>query len=424
MTIKNDLLILSIVSSLCLPLLSGCGGSGGDSATPTNNAGADNGTSDGGTSDGGTSDGGTSDGGTSDGGTSDGGTSDGGTLAPGEMQVAEGQSKVLGAVSDSVITPMYQSFLDSTQSLVSATNTYCNISEPQQSDLSQLQDSWKQVNSQWQMIRATKFGPLADNFTYSRIQLWPFLPSRIVSSVESTIETSYDFSQGFNDSTHQRQGLPAFEYLVFNQETDTNILTAADKAQRCNYLKAIASNVNSLMTSVNSQWVSEFSQQFKAGNGEFESSKSALETLFKYWFEYLEVIADDKLKKPLGLDVPGKPEELESHWAQVSLQSIESNITSLKALYDAGDEFGFDDYLVAVNNREDLKDDINERFEVIFAILKTMEGNKLADLIQQSEGREKINELGVAITALRTVMSTDFVQVTDIQPGFNTNDGD
>ncbi|WP_155732880.1 imelysin family protein [Pseudoalteromonas luteoviolacea] len=413
----------AIFSALALVSLSGCGGSGGDSSTPAADTG-NNDTSGSDTSGGDTSGGDTSGGDTSGGDTSGGDTSGGDAVTPGEMTISEGQSKVLAGVSDSVITPIYKEFLDSTVTLLNVTNSFCEITEPAQSDLKTVQEAWKSANNKWQFIRATKFGPLAENFTYSRIQLWPFLPNRTVSSVESALETNYDFSSGFNDTIHQRQGLPAFEYLVFNQDDGKSFLMAEDRAKRCDYLKAIASNVNGLMSQINTTWINAYSQQFKAGNGEFESQKDALETLFKYWFEYLEVIADDKLKEPLGVTAPGKPEEQESYWAEVNFENIRENITSLKKLYDAGDQFGFDDYLIAVNNREDLKDELEEKFAAIFLALDAVEGKKLADLITQEEGRSQIVTLGQAITSLRTVMSTDFVQVTDIQPGFNTNDGD
>ncbi|WP_404396605.1 imelysin family protein [Pseudoalteromonas phenolica] len=387
----NTLMPTTIAVVLSL-LLSGCGGGGSNEQTPTTSPTTDQGS---------------------------GSTDNSNTLT--EAQALE---KITTVLVDDVILPSYQLMLTESEALQNTTSEVCEKSEFTEADLTRLQNAWNKANSAWQVARTIKFGPISDTYIYSQIQYMPIEATKLANDVESILIEGETFTDGFPSSKHQLQGLPAFEYVVFNQDEANAFLSSQNQGQRCAYLNVIASNTVTLMDEVVTQWQGKYGEQFKAGTGSFSGHKGAIEKYLTFWFEYLEIINDEKLKATLDTSSPGNPELLESPFAHVSVNNIKTNITALEQQFNGATEFGFDDLLVELYDREDVKNEITLHFKAVHSALDALENATLADLIATEAGRAKLTAVRTSITELRALMASDFVQVTDLAPGFNTNDGD
>ena len=106
------------------------------------------------------------------------------------------------------------------------------------------------------------------------------------------------------------------------------------------------------------------------------------------------------------------------------ITNIKANIVALEKLYEGSGGFGFDDYLIRVNQREDVTKEIKLHFQAVYQVINTIGYLPMSELVSSNKGREKLVNLATAISNLRSLMSSDFVQVTELSPGFNTNDGD
>jgi predicted lipoprotein len=339
-----------------------------------------------------------------------------------QLTAEQGYEKLTANLVDGVVIPLYQNVEKTNLALKAQVTAFCSKSEPSLQDLADLQEKWRATSASWQQARSVKMGPIADTFHYSRIQYWPYLADRLISDVEVLFEQNTDMSQGVASLKHQLQGLPAFEYVIFNK--DKPLLTSADRAQRCQFISAITDNIDTLVTNSVTQWQTSYGEQFRAGNGIFTDKKQALEKFLTVWFEYLEIIRDDKVNKPLGLEVPGKIELAESIFSESSVANIKENIVALEKLYEGSGGFGFDDYLIRVNQREDVTKEIKLHFQAVYQAIDTTGYLPMGELVSSNEGRVKLANLATAISNLRSLMSSDFVQVTELSPGFNTNDGD
>jgi len=387
----NTLMPTTIAVVLSL-LLSGCGGGGSNEQTPTTSPTTDQGS---------------------------GSTDNSNSLT--EEQALE---KITSVLVDDVILPSYQLMLTESEDLQNTTSEVCEKSEFTEADLTRLKTAWRKANSAWQVARTIKFGPISDTYIYSQIQYMPIEATKLANDVESILIEGETFTDGFPSSKHQLQGLPAFEYVVFNQDEGNAFLSSQNQGQRCAYLNVIASNTVTLMDEVVTQWQGEYGEQFKAGTGSFSGHKGAIEKYLTFWFEYLEIINDEKLKATLDTSSPGNPELLESPFAHVSVNNIKTNIIALEQQFNGATEFGFDDLLIELHDREDVKSEITLHFKAVHSAIDALENVTLADLIVTETGREKLTAVRTSITELRALMASDFVQVTDLAPGFNTNDGD
>ncbi|TMO61025.1 imelysin family protein [Pseudoalteromonas aurantia] len=385
---KNNPMLLLITGAFSFSLLSGCGGSsGGADKTPATSTVPT-------------------------------------TPTVSSLSVNDGLTRLTASLVDNAILPAYQDMHSAAKKLENKSTEFCALTTPTNIDFEKLKQTWRETSVAWQAARTLKFGPIAETFYYSRVQFWPISASKLSSDVEATLAEKSDFSEGFGSQKHQIQGLPAMEYVLFNNDPATSLLSAQDRENRCSYIKAITTNVSDIMEDTLLQWNSGYAQSFKEGSGDFDSKKHAIEKFLTIWFEYLEIINDDKLKAPLGVGAPGKGDLLESAISLSSLDNIAVNINTLFSQYQGLNEFGFDDYLTEVNNREDVNTSIMTAFTTLLTNVNGLKGDTLADLIKTDEGQIKLQALRKDITELRTIMSTDFVQVTDLAPGFNTNDGD
>jgi predicted lipoprotein len=312
-------------------------------------------------------------------------TGDGGTTTPPtpspNLSVSEGESRVTVNLVDNIIMPTYNAMLTESKALSESTISFCDKLSPTETDLNDLKQHWVKVNTAWQNARVLKFGPIADTFYYSRIQFWPISSAKIMNDVEETLDQDIDFSEGFGNQKHQIQGLPAMEILLYAESESQSLLTAQNRSNRCDYLKAIAKNIEGIMDDTVLQWENGYGQSFKEGSGEFNSRKFAIEKFLTVWFEYLEIINDDKLKEPLGSASPGEPDLLENPISKLSLSNIRVNIDQLYKQYKGADGFGLDDYLDEVNNRSDVNDAIIEAFDKLKGNLNDIEGDSLIQLI-------------------------------------------
>ncbi|CAM4214392.1 imelysin family protein [Pseudoalteromonas byunsanensis] len=341
---------------------------------------------------------------------------------PEKMTTEQGYEKLTINLVEGVIVPLYDQLYASNVTLSSETEAFCSKTSRTQNDIERLQATWKKTSYAWQQARTLKLGPIADTFHYSRIQFWPLSSQKLASDVETLLNENHDFSQGLSDLKHQLQGLPAYEYVLFN--SDVTLLGAQDIVKRCEYLQAITANIEGLLSQDIASWKGEYGAAFKSGSGSFSSKEAALEKLLTIWFEYLEIIKDNKVNEPMSMQAPGKAELLENAYSQTSLINIKANVEALELLYTGGDGFGFDDYLKQVNQREDLDTQIRLHFKAIYEALQATKFKPAEQLLVNDQGRAQLNAIGSAITNLRSVMDSDFVQVTGLNPGFNTNDGD
>ncbi|CAH9050652.1 hypothetical protein PSECIP111951_00235 [Pseudoalteromonas holothuriae] len=334
----------------------------------------------------------------------------------------QGYEQLTRAMVDSVILPVYQNVKQQNLALKAQTAAFCNNTQRDHSSLIQLQSTWQQTSLAWQQARTIKLGPIADTYHYSRIQFWPISADKLASDVIALLAAEPDFSKGVASLKHQVQGLPAYEYIVFNSQIP--LFEAQDLDKRCNYLNAITENIETLLINSITHWQGEYGDNFKAGSGKFTDKKQALEKLLTIWFEYLEVIKDNKIDGPLALETPGKAELVESAFSQTSLRNIHANIVALEQIYKGSEGFGFGDYLSKVSQRDDVATEIDLHFKAIYDAIDVMQYQPMITLIATNQGRFQLEALSTSIANLRSLMSSDFVQITGLEPGFNTNDGD
>lgn len=322
------------------------------------------------------------------------------------------------------IIPSYENLESSSALLSEQSNAFCGNETAE--ELTILQQSWRTVMADWQTIQWLKIGPIDDNSNNFRIQRWPDANNIVTRDINNLLSTTEVVTEAFiAQQSVGAQGLPALEQLLFASEQN-NLLNAVDKNKRCEVLLAITANVATISEEVNSQWqIAEgnYHLQLTSGTGDFSSKKDAVEELVTNLLEQIESIKDLKMQVPLAVNSPGIPTAIEHPLSGESLVSIQNNIATLRIIYTAGSGHGFDDILINFLAQQ------NIATEMLAAIDNAInESNALTGgyetLLATDEGRAQIELTIEALALVRTILTADFVQATDINIGFNSNDGD
>lgn len=331
----------------------------------------------------------------------------------------------LNDISENVILTGYADLEQKAQDMVDASAVFCASSVQDTSELMSLRNEWAELNLSWQNVQWVKVGPILDESRLFRLQFWPDSNNAVERGVDSFLLEPTINSDLVATQNVGAQGIPALEYLLFAEDSNS-LLLAGDKVKRCEAVEAISDNIVNVATDVHTAWQSSggnYIDQVKSGTGDFTSQKDVVEELVTNWLEQIERVKDEKMLKPLGDNVPGFPNIAEFTLSDESIASIKVNLLTLSNIYSANSGHGFDDILKGFSKQTVLAENMQEKIDAAINGLGTLSGN-YADILNNTADRQTITETIQSVREIRDLLTADFVQVLDINIGFNSNDGD
>jgi predicted lipoprotein len=341
-------------------------------------------------------------------------------------------SQWLTDVSTNVILPKYQTLNSSAKSFSDESQLFCQSNSASKADLDNLTVAWTILNLDWQRIQWLKIGPVIEHNRNLRIQLWPNRSGTVSQNVENLLlSQSVLDAAAVAKTSVSGQGIPALEYLLFPRSNQDSLLNASNKEKRCEVIMAIGENIANISNEVYQEWRpagGNYVQTVIEGTGEFmqlglPSVKDAVEEIITNWLGQIEHVKDEKMLKPLGEQAPGFPQIVEFELSDASIESLQVNVHSFREIYSAGDGHGFNKILSEFLQQEGIATQMNEKITAAITASDMLSGN-YAELLNSAEGRLEIENAIQKLRELRDLLTADFVQATDINIGFNSNDGD
>jgi len=329
-------------------------------------------------------------------------------------------------LSNKMILPGYMAMQDYAEILLTESRDFCALSSPSDNELLPLQNAWAVFNESWQYMQWLKVGPVLEESRLFRVQLWPDSNDAVSRNIGNLLlEPNEITSEMVANQPVGAQGIPALEYLLFTTGDDS-ILSANDKDKRCQAVESIAQNLANISTSLYQGWLGSggnYIEQVTSGTGDFTSRKDAVEELVTNWLEQIEKVKDEKMLEPLAINAPGLPHLIEFTLSEQSLTSIKINLNAFKGLFTAIDGHGFDNILTTHLEQQAISENMMSKLDAAIATASSLEGN-FEDLLNDEQARNTITELIQNIREIRDLVTAEFVQATDINIGFNSNDGD
>jgi predicted lipoprotein len=326
-------------------------------------------------------------------------------------------AEMLNDIVEHSVEPLIADFSTKVQALKTTTTQYCSsLSTPTSAaDLEGAQQAWQATMDAWQQLEVMQFGPLLterDEF-YS----WPLNDScKVDEEVVFALESGYDISTGV---TPARRGLDAFEYLVFNSNTDiscalsntTPALTAwnaKDSAQkmadRCDYAVMVSDDLVTRAASLTQTYVN---YDIVADAGSLQLAANLVSDSLFYIDKKTK---DDKLLKQLpqtSMDT-FKPDDLEFVHASAAKEAIHNNLKGALAIMDGTNgNGGLGDYLVAAGQSALAEEMISELNTAIATSSTTNISTSFRDIMEAAV----TGDVAVCINSISESATTDLAKM-------------
>ncbi len=367
-----------------------------------------------------------------------GGGSDSGSATPATPSAPTTPSTPSGSIDDQFslwltdiatnhILASYQKLNDAALLLQQQSENFCAKQDPADTDLDELRQVWRDTMSDWQSIQWLKVGPVLEESRNFRLHYWPDTNDSVGRGISKVLDSSEEINEAFIAKQNVgAQGLSALEQLLYPQASQDSLLIADDKVKRCQAANSISANVATITAAINNGWQpsgGNYYAQFTEGTGDFTSRKDAVEEVVTNWVEQLELVKDEKMLIPLGNASPGLPLQAEHIFSDSAFISIQKNVATFKAIYTAGDGHGFDNILIDYLEQNSIANEMLAAIDASIEEANNLQGS-YAELLKTPQGRAEVDANITAIRAIRDILTIDFVQATDINIGFNANDGD
>lgn len=356
----------------------------------------------------------------------------GATPVRAEIQDADYARLNHGIVNQHVI-PRYQQFAAATEKLVRAADHTC-AAKPA-TDLDGLKSAFVNAMAAWESIQHVRFGPVEFFSRGSRIYFWPDprgSAGRQLDELLAKRDAAALEPEAFAKGSVAVQGFPALEILLYGNGASAKLQAAnEDAAYRCAVVTAIAHNLNAIGHDLDEEWTGGDDPYGalldRAGPDElrFRHASEVTVELFKSLYAAVELVADHKLARPLGMSAKSARPRLAEAWrSRQSLNNIRNNLAAAQAMY-AGENggAGISGFVRDVVGDKALDALMTRAFAQTLAtangITVPLEGGSA-----NAQSRPQFDKLLREAKALKLLLTVRLAPALDVPVGFNSLDGD
>ena len=340
---------------------------------------------------------------------------------------AADRKAVLVNVTENIVIPSYNNFKTKLDLLVSKTNDFTDA--PTTVSLGELRSAWVNAYVEWQKVELLEFGS-ADRYSLrSYFNIYPANETSIAANIASGT-ANLDIASNFT-----AQGFPAIDYLINGLGNTDDVIvsyytTEADAAKRKAYLKSIISKMNSVFTTVNTEWNGAYKETFINKTGT-DASSSTSAMVNGYVRSYERTIRSGKFGIPSGVMLNGtvSPQNVEAFYKK------DISLTLAKTAHQAAIDFfngksvkngvegpSLKTYLTALNSASTLPQTIIGQFNATTLKLNAIPTENLSSVVQANNQQmiDVYNEMQKSVKLLKV----DMTSAISITITYTDNDGD
>ena len=364
---------------------------------------------------------------------------------------------------DAVIVPNYEALAERTAAFAAddgALAGYCAALGTADEDTAAAtaRDAWRDVMVAVQTTEMHVFGPAADNGEALRKRLLSYDDAPL-STCGVDISAVLAGGDGFDIKARalNQRGYGALEYVLFNEDlthtcapqvpdtADWNALAETERRQaRCGLARLIADDAAEAAATIVERWAPA-GGDYRAAFLDPDATGEALQHLTDGLFAMDLLVKDRKLGIPTGIhddcSATACPGLVESPWARNSFANIRANTVSFKTLFEGGDDFGFDDFIVNedfasvadrfVTNTRDIIDYVDGIDTSLYEQVRAIEdGQRESECMNAFAGPDRQAELSACtltglVKRVTDDLKIDFVTIVGVSiPGGAQTDND
>ncbi|MEJ1237737.1 imelysin family protein [Chryseolinea sp. T2] len=198
--------------------------------------------------------------------------------------------------ADNIIIPAYDNFNAKLGTMTTKADAF--TSTPNETTLAGFRTSWKDAYIDWQRVELFEFGPGDRNTIRNFFNIYPADEAGIVQNIsDPAVNLALPVS-------YARQGFPALDYLINGlADSDQGIITLyttdSDASKRIAYIDKLVDRMNSLLTTVISDWKGSYRSTFISSTG-LDIGSSTSNVVNAYTLNYERFIRSGKIGIPSG----------------------------------------------------------------------------------------------------------------------------
>ncbi|USG60842.1 imelysin family protein [Sneathiella marina] len=321
--------------------------------------------------------------------------------------------------------PTYFDFMTSTIKLDQAVDNLCE--KPTAATLTSAKAAFRSTVLSWSAAEVIRFGPIRQENRLERVFYWPDTRSRGLKKVQSILAGGSILKDTKLESKSVAiQGLPALEYLLFGANSE-GLTDAGSSAARCNFSKAITSNLMGISQSLYTEWESPNGYQVtltspKTTNGVFRSNGEVIQEILKSAAELIELVSKAKLQSPLGKSMEEVKPKRAAFWrSELTLENIQTNVASVVNLQNLA-EFA---EMLPASERGYSTNLIFDAKQINAALSKLIQSKVSWNSITiDAKMRELLLYIVSPLQGIKDILSIYYPEILGLQLGFNSLDGD
>lgn len=272
-----------------------------------------------------------------------------------------------------------------------------------------LENDWLSAYQAWQAVRFIQFGPVEQNSRGWQLQFWPDRKNLVGRKVGGWLKAANAAdAQAIASDSVAIQGLPALEYLLYDDAMDQQAL---GEPNACALMQAITTHLADTTSALHRDW--------QAFGEHYLDTSDYTKTTLASAIQALEILEDKRLGEPMGLmSTPANGYLAEAWRSGQSVRLVESSLEGLRT--------GFLPGLTALLREADalpLAEAFRDQLDKTLAQARELPPGLVPALDDEAAFRG-LQSLYINISQLRHLLGADIAAELGLVRGFNSSDGD
>ena len=329
------------------------------------------------------------------------------------------------AALQDVIRPGFTALAERTDVLSGKIEALCR--EPSAKSIEDAKAVFVSAVPAWSHVEILRFGPIIADRRYERLFYWPDpkgLGTRQIKDVLAKKDPAVTEPAKLAEKSVALQGLPALEYLLYGDGSETLAQSGGDGEFRCRFAAAVAANIATIAKDVTEGW-SDGAPAAKAflepgpDNPVYRTPKEVTLELFKAFTAGIELMRDQKLAKPLGASPEQAKPRLAAFWRSgLAFASMAGNLEGVCALFAKGGLAR-----IVAQDSPGVENSVLFDLDRAISVLRGI-GLPAEEAFRNADLRAKLEALRVSLKSARDTAGDSISRGAGLSFGFNAMDGD
>lgn len=331
------------------------------------------------------------------------------------------RKELLANIATNLIIPSYQNLESNTNLLVEATQNFTQ--NPSVSTLEAAQSAWKSAYLSFQDANVYNFGAAQGTLGSLLENVGTFPVS--TTKIENYITAG---NSSLNNFDRDSRGFLGVEYLLFDKENKTNIVSKYTDSKRKEYLLAVVQNIQTEVKKVNDSWKNGYKETFTNNIG--TDAGSGVSILFNEWNKSFESIKNFKLGLPLGRragQTQADPKLVEAYYSKESILFLKAHFSTIERIWygkmlNGQDGVGFEEYLMSIEGGEAIVLETKAQLEEVEKVINLLPNENLQTQIISNP--TAINNVLTEMQKLTRFFKSEMISLLGITITYDSGDGD